>query len=275
MTFELYYLEETDSICSNRVVVTLMEKGIEDWIPHKMSLMNRDQFKPEYLALNPNAQVPTLVHDGNVVRESSIICAYLDEVVAQHPLTPAEPAERARMQEWVKLFDERGYEATATINFLTKFRLSQSTDDMEKRWKHVTSIDRLYRQQSVIREATESQYVMRAIGAWESIFKSIEKTLADGGPWIMGEHFTLVETVSAPLVKVLEMVRFLDFWLEPYPLTYDWWNRVSSRPSVQQLDTFPSNAIDEDSPHAVAGRQTERAFREKLDEYRAQFAHAG
>ena len=275
MTFELYYLEETDSICSNRVVVTLMEKGIEDWIPHKMSLMNRDQFKPEYLALNPNAQVPTLVHDGNVVRESSIICAYLDEVVAQHPLTPAEPAKRARMQEWVKLFDERGYEATATINFLTKFRLSQSIEDMEKRWKHVTNIDRLYRQQSVIREGTESQYVMRAIGAWESIFKSMEKTLADGGPWIMGEHFTLVETVSAPLIKVLEMVRFLDFWLEPYPYTYEWWNRVSSRPSVQHLDTFSSNAIDEDSAHAVAGRQTEPAFREKLDEYRTQFAHAG
>jgi glutathione S-transferase len=91
----------------------------------------------------------------------------------------------------------------------------------------------------------------------------------------MGERFTLGETVAAPLVKVLEMVRFLDFWLKPYPLTYDWWNRVSSRPSVQQLDTFPSNAVDEDSPHAVTGRQTERAFREKLDEYRAQFAHAG
>ena len=36
MNLELYYLEETDSICSNRVIVTLSEKGITDWIPHKM-----------------------------------------------------------------------------------------------------------------------------------------------------------------------------------------------------------------------------------------------
>ncbi|MCY4396940.1 MAG: glutathione S-transferase N-terminal domain-containing protein, partial [Rhodospirillaceae bacterium] len=64
MTLELYYLEETDSICSNRVIVTLAEKGITDWIPHKMILMNRDQFQPEYLKLNPQGVVPTLVHDG-------------------------------------------------------------------------------------------------------------------------------------------------------------------------------------------------------------------
>ena len=32
MTLEVYYLEETDSICSNRVIVTLAEKQIDDWI---------------------------------------------------------------------------------------------------------------------------------------------------------------------------------------------------------------------------------------------------
>lgn len=32
---ELYYLEEADSICSNRVLMTLNEKKITDWIPKK------------------------------------------------------------------------------------------------------------------------------------------------------------------------------------------------------------------------------------------------
>ncbi len=274
MTFELYYLEETDSICSNRVIVTLAEKHIDNWVPHKMVLMNRDQFTPEYLALNPNAQVPTLIHDGSVIRESSIICSYLNDVVADYPLAPSTLVERARMQEWIKLFDERGFEAAATMNFLTKFRLTQSIEDMEKRWQSVTSIDRLYRQQSVIRESTDSPYVMRAIGAWESIFKSMEDVLKDGRPWIMGEKFTLAEANFASFVKVLEMIRFLDFWLEPYPHTRGWWDRVAARPSVQQLDEFPSNAVDDDSPHAIAGRKTEPAFRKRLDEYRVRFAHA-
>lgn len=274
MPFELYYLEETDSVCSNRVIITLTEKGIDDWIPHKMVLMNGDQFKPAYIALNPNAQVPTLVHDGNVIRESAIICSYLNDVVAENPLAPDDPVERAHLQEWVKIFDDRGFEAAATMNFLTKFRLTQPLEKMEKRWKSVRNIDRLYRQQSVIRESLDSPYVMRAIGGWEFVFRLMEKALQDGRPWIMGEQFTLAETVSAPLVKVLEMIRFLDFWLEPYPLTRQWWDRLAARPSVQQLDTFPCSAVSEDSPHAVAGRQTEAAFLSKLDEYRVRFAHA-
>lgn len=273
MTFEVYYLEETDSICSNRVIVTLAEKGIDDWVPHKMSLMKRDQFAPEYLALNPNAQVPTLVHDGKVIRESAIICSYLDEMKPDPPLTPGDPAARAEMSEWVKLFDDRGYEASATINFLTKFRLTQSLADMEKRWKSVTNIDRLYRQQSVIQDGMNSPYVMRAIGAWETIFKRLEDTLADGRPWIMGQQLTLAETVSAPVIKVLEMTRFTEFWLDPYPQTRAWWERLASRPSVSLLDSFPSNAVSEDSPHAVTGRSTEPEFRKKLDEYRAAFTH--
>ena len=73
---ELYYLEEADSICSNRAVMTLAEKGITDWTPHKIVLMDGDQFTPEYQALNTKSQVPTLVHDGKVIRESSIICRY-------------------------------------------------------------------------------------------------------------------------------------------------------------------------------------------------------
>ena len=28
---ELYYLKEADSVCSNRAVITLAEKGIKDW----------------------------------------------------------------------------------------------------------------------------------------------------------------------------------------------------------------------------------------------------
>ena len=75
---ELYYLEEADSICSNRVLMTLSEKNITEWTPRKLVLLNRDQFKEDYLKLNPKAQVPTLVHNGIPIRESSIICDYID-----------------------------------------------------------------------------------------------------------------------------------------------------------------------------------------------------
>ena len=92
MPLELYYLEEADSICSNRVIVTLAEKGITDWIPRKMVLMNRDQLQPAYLKLNPQGVVPTLVHDGKPIRESSLICSYLDDL-HQAALNPVPTKE--------------------------------------------------------------------------------------------------------------------------------------------------------------------------------------
>jgi glutathione S-transferase len=41
-----------------------------------------DAQKPEYLKLNPNAVVPTLVYDGRVITESTVICEYVDDQLA-------------------------------------------------------------------------------------------------------------------------------------------------------------------------------------------------
>ena len=212
--------------------------------------------------------------DGLPVRESSLICNCIDDLTDENPLKPSDPIELCRLAEWIKLFDERGFEATAVVNFVTKFRLTMPIEKMEERWKHVPNIDRLYRQQSVIREGVESPYVMRAIGALETIFRQMESTLADNRPYLMGDQFTPAETNFAPFVKVLEMVRFIDFWLETYPLTRAWYDRMASYPSMIQLDNFPYSAISEDSAHARTGRETAPEFRKKLDEYRERFAHA-
>ena len=114
---ELYYLEEADSICSNRALMTLAEKGIEDWVPRNLMLLNKDQFKLEYLKLNPKTQVPTLVHDGRVIRESSIICDYIDDLKPKPALKPKDLVEKSHLREWIKGSDESGYQATASLNF--------------------------------------------------------------------------------------------------------------------------------------------------------------
>jgi len=266
---ELYYLEEADSICSNRVLMTLIEKGIDDWVPRKMILLNRDQFKPEYLKLNPKAQVPTLVHDGKVIRESSIICDYLDDIKFDPALKPTDPAERAQMREWIKEVDESGYQATASLNFVTKFRLEIPLEKMEKRWKEVRDIDRLHRQKSCVHEGLSSPYVLRAIGAWERIFKKMEETLSDGRPWIMGSQLTLIESTTAPLIKVLDMLRLLHLWLDERPNVQRWWDNITSRQSFKSLEEYPGQNQDDDAPHAKAGAKVESKILQLLEKYRA------
>ncbi len=58
-------------VCARKVRLTLAEKGITDWVGHMLDLSKGDQNKPEYLKLNPKGVVPTLVHDGHIITEST------------------------------------------------------------------------------------------------------------------------------------------------------------------------------------------------------------
>ena len=57
-----------NSICSQKVLMTLDEKGI-DFDTYEINLFNNEQYDPEYLKLNPKGVVPTLDHDGSIIIE--------------------------------------------------------------------------------------------------------------------------------------------------------------------------------------------------------------
>ena len=93
------------SSASRRVRFALEEKQVA-YQAILVDLLAFEQHTPEYLALNPNGWVPTLVHDGVPVVESSVICEYIDEVLRGPALVPADPHDRARMRVWAKWTDE-------------------------------------------------------------------------------------------------------------------------------------------------------------------------
>ena len=73
-----------NSVCCQKVRVTMRAKGLA-WQAVNVNLFKAEQYDPEYLKLNPRGLVPTLVHDGRPVIESTLICEYIDEVFAQPP----------------------------------------------------------------------------------------------------------------------------------------------------------------------------------------------
>jgi glutathione S-transferase len=66
---------------------------------HAIDLRSGDQKNPEYLALNPNGRIPTIVDDGFAVFESGAILIYLAEKTGQ--LLPADPQGRSRVIQWL------------------------------------------------------------------------------------------------------------------------------------------------------------------------------
>src|SRR6201988_3216408 len=123
MAFTLYNAPQ--STCSQRVRFVLNAKKLP-FTEVKLDLLAGDQLKPDYLALNPNGVVPTLVHDGEGVIASSVIIGYLDEIVPQgKPFPPREPGERARMRSLMRFIDEMPAAAvrvpTFNLAFLPRF----------------------------------------------------------------------------------------------------------------------------------------------------------
>ena len=91
---ELYHTNM--SVCSQKVRFALAEKKLR-WEDHHINLQAGEQLRPEYLKLNPNAVVPTLVDNGTVIIESTVINEYLDDAYLEPSLRPADSIARSRM----------------------------------------------------------------------------------------------------------------------------------------------------------------------------------
>jgi maleylacetoacetate isomerase len=86
------------SLAACRVRIALALKGIKAE-EISVNLMQGEQLKPEYRAVNAQAVVPALVlDDGTTLFESMSIIEYLDETHPKPPLLPKDPKGRARVR---------------------------------------------------------------------------------------------------------------------------------------------------------------------------------
>jgi glutathione S-transferase len=84
------------------VLATLEEKGAS----YRLSPVAPGTFKsPEHLARHPFGRVPVLEHDGFRLYETQAILRYLDRVLPNPALTPADPKRAARMDQVMNIND--------------------------------------------------------------------------------------------------------------------------------------------------------------------------
>ena len=116
---ELYH--HGSSACSAKVRLALAEKQLQ-WTSRYVDILAGEQFRPAFLRINPKGVVPALVHDDCIVRESTVICEYAEEVFPEHPVYPDTPWERAQVRIWTKAVDEELHPACSTITYVVSHR---------------------------------------------------------------------------------------------------------------------------------------------------------
>jgi maleylacetoacetate isomerase/maleylpyruvate isomerase len=88
------------SSTSYRVRIALHWKKLGfEYVPVHLLKDGGQQHTPEYRKLNPQGEVPTLIHKGQVLSQSFAILEYLEEICPKPALLPKDPFARAKIRQ--------------------------------------------------------------------------------------------------------------------------------------------------------------------------------
>ena len=235
------------SVCSQKVRLVLTEKRLA-WEGIFIDLGKGDQFRPDYMALNPNAVVPTLVDDGKVIIESTMINEYIDDAFPSVPLRPADPYERALMRLWTKQLDDSIHYAINTVSFGIAFRvplLGLPDHVREARYSNMPDPARREKMKEMIALGVDSPLVGQAISRLDKMLSDMEAAL-ERHAWLAGDGYSLADAGLTPYVNRMAMLRLHRMWKRTRPRVTDWYARVKARPN------FAESILKYDPPGRIA-----------------------
>jgi glutathione S-transferase len=195
---------------------------------------------PAFRAINPEGMVPVLLHDGRVVRESTVINEYLEDVFPDAPLRPGDPWLRAEMRVLTKYVDEYFCPALTVIGahgatpFASKIdkgemaaRLAaMPNEEVRRKWATVSETG--YSDEEL---ADARRRLGRCVGRMEEL-------LAQRGPWLLGGEYSLADIKWYSMAPALPRVLPEQCNDAATPAIAGWLQRMAERPAVQALPGY-------------------------------------
>jgi glutathione S-transferase len=230
---ELYHFPF--SACSQKARPVLAEKGL-DFVSHEVDIISGGNHDPAYIKPNPNHVVPTLVHDGRPLIESTLINQYLDEAFLDPPLLPADPLGRHRARLWAQRLDDKVRPAAAVVTFSVGPRNIVLQQPPELREANLAAIpDPVERaaRRSVIEHGVDAPEFAGALRTMIGLLDQMEAAL-QGRPqgWLGGPSYGLADAAVLPYVLRLDHLGMTALVAEPArPADADWYARSCARPS--------------------------------------------
>ena len=197
MSVVLYGSQSTASLVVHWLLIELS-------IEHELKMLDfdqREQKSPEYLKLNPQGRVPTLVIDGQVLTESAAIALYLADLHPQANLAPAiGTLQRAAYYRWM---------------FFCAYTLMPAY----RGWFYP---DEPAGAENIDKVKASSRAALEA--AWQQV----DEHLQANGPYLLGEQRTAVDFVLTMLMR----------WSRNMPKPTDTWSALHTH--AQRMKALPS-----------------------------------
>ena len=202
-----------------------------------------DQFAPEYLALNPGAVVPTLIHDDVVVVESNVILEYLDDAFPEPSFRPARPGDRARLRLWMMELEqgEKGvHKAISVLTYAIAYRYhliaEAGSEDPERLLPVIErNMNPLSREwlEPVVLHGLASNRFPRALERMDRLCTDID-TFLERDQWLSGASYSLADIAFTPYLVRLELLGLDGLWADR-PNVAEWYARLRARSSTAEI----------------------------------------
>ena len=253
---ELYSAPQ--STCSQKVRLTLAEKNLK-FVEHKMKLFQNDQLKPEYLKLNPNGVVPTLVDDGAPIIDSSVIMEYLDEVYPEIPLGLKEPIQRAQMRAWLRFFEEVPTVAVRFPSYNAAFarHFEKMSDDEFKNLAKSKPLRDKFLGEMDKKKGFSAEKLKQAEESIVKTVKRMEKPLSQSA-CLLGDDVSLADFAVLPSLIRMQDLGYEFLWKD-CPGVSAWLVRMKARKSYG-LAYYEGSLLSQQYPGIREEHQGRRAL---------------
>jgi len=230
----LYHWEPNAN--SGKPMLALAEKGV-DFDSHYLDLLNFDQHKPEYLAINPAGTIPAMTHGDLVLTESTAIMEYVDEAFDGPQLMPADAVLRAKTRWWMKYLDQWLAPSFSMIGwsvFVGPSVRQRDPQELEAAIDRIPMPERrvawrkaIYNKFSAEEMAESQRRVAIGIG-------KLEEALAKTG-WLVGDQYGMADCNAFNLAYALPLSQPTLANDELTPHIMEWLRTIYERPATQAI----------------------------------------
>ncbi|MFQ3246785.1 MAG: glutathione S-transferase [Arenicella sp.] len=194
-----------------------------------------DQLNSDYLEINPNGVVPTLLHDGEVIVDSSCILEYLEDAFPETPLSPTDAVGKAKMRAWLRFMEEVPTSAIRTPSFeqifLPTLRLVGGKKSFDKASDKRTLRKGFYKKMNSGSGFSERE-IENSTSQLASTVARMNTALSQH-PWLLGDKLSLVDISLAPLIDRMQDLGLGYLW-KNHPNVDRWLSSIQLMPSFQE-----------------------------------------